>query len=99
MATQYLNTFRINPTDMNPDNVLYIGCGVLFCLVIAARRFPAESMLKRAMVGCLVCLLAMAVVDESGDAGARLREAAGLPMAVGMGAVVVFAVLRLRISR
>jgi len=51
------------------------------------------------MFGCVLCLLAMVVAGVSGDAGARLRGAAGLPMAVGMGAAVLFAVLRLGLSR
>lgn len=80
-------------------NLVCAACGVVCVLLLATRRFSAESVLKRAIVGCLVCLLAMVLVDGSGDAaGARLREAAGLPMAVGMGAVVLFVVLRQRLS-
>jgi hypothetical protein len=86
----------MEPQDLSM-NMLDAACGVL-CIVVVARMFPAESFLKRAMFGCVLCLLAMAVASVSGDAGARLRGA-GLPMAVAMGAAVLFAVLRLRWSR
>jgi hypothetical protein len=84
--------------DVLHAELLYAACGVL-CILFVVRMFPAVSFLKRAMFGCVLCLLAMAVVDESGDAEASPRGAAGLPMALRMGADVLFAVLRLGLSR
>jgi hypothetical protein len=85
--------------DLSHADLLDAACGVL-CILFVVRMFPAESLLKRAMFGCVLCLLAMVAIDASGDhAGARVRGAAGLPMAVAMGAAVLFAVLRLRWSR
>jgi hypothetical protein len=79
-------------------DVVVVGCGVLYVLFVA-RRFSADGLLKRAMFGCVVCLLAIDVVAKSGEAVARVRAAGGWGMGVSMGVVVLFAVLRLRLSR
>jgi hypothetical protein len=86
-------------TQMHLERALYIACGLLGFMV-AVRRFPSALLLKRAMAGCLLCLAAMILVDAGGAPGrARLREAASLPMAVGLGAAVGCAVILQRLSR
>jgi hypothetical protein len=88
-----------NHGNMNSVNVLYIACGIA-CLVLVARQIPAGALLNRAKVACAVCIIAAVIAGTNGDASAaRLVGAAALPMAAGLGAVIVFALLRMRLSR
>jgi hypothetical protein len=88
----------MSKTHMHPETALCLAGGFLYVLFVV-RRFSADSLVKRTMAGCVLCLLAIAVVGESGDAGARVRAAGSLGMGVGMAVVVLFAVMRLRLSR